>query len=183
MSRATRCVPPRAGKEPDLDLRQSDARFVGVRDDAIVARQRQFETAAHAHAVDRDGDRFAAGFEPAVDERQLLRPVDKRAHRGVLAFGLGAARVFLARGLEHRQVGARREAILARGEDSALDRCVARDLLGDLAEFADDLGVDHVHRPARHVPGHERDAVGVGFETKVGQVHCEKLRLAIRCAR
>ena len=173
----------RAGKEADLDLRQSDARLVRIRNDAVVARQRQFETAAHAHAVDRGGHRFAAGLEAAVDERQLLRPVDERAHRGVLAFGLGAARVFLACGLEHRQVRSRREAILARGEDGAFDRWVACDCVGDLAELADDLGVDHVHRTARHVPGHKRNAVRVSLETKVGQVHFEKLRLVIRHAR
>ena len=160
-----------AGKEADLDLRQSDARLVRIGDDAIVASQRQFETAAHAHAVDRGGHRFAAGLKATVDERQLLRPVDEGAHCGVLAFGLGATRVFLACRLEHRQVCARREALLARGEDGAFDRLVACDLVDDLAELADDFGVDHVHRTARHVPGNERNPVGVGFETKVGQVH------------
>ena len=145
MSRATRCVPPAAGEEPDLDLRQSDARFVAVRDNAVMAGQRQFETAAHAHPVDRRGHGLAAGLEPAVDERELLRSFDEGAHRRLLAFGLGAARVFLARGLEHRQVRACGEALLAGGENGALDRFVVSDLIDDLAELADDLGVDHVH--------------------------------------
>ena len=178
---ALRTAPAR--KQPNLDLRQSDARLVRIRNDAVVARQRKFETAAHAHAVDRGGHRFSTGLEATVDEGQMLRPVDERAHCGGLAFGLGAPRIFLARGFEHRQVRSRREAILARGEDGAFDRWVACDLVGDLAELVDDLAVDHVHRTARHVPGNECNPVGVGLETKVGQVHFEKLRLVIRHAR
>ena len=52
-----------AGEEPDLDLRQSDARLVRIRDDAIMARERELKAAAHAHPVDRGGDRLAAGFK------------------------------------------------------------------------------------------------------------------------
>ncbi len=94
----------RAGEEPDLNLGQADTRLVAVGGDAIVAGEREFEAPAHAHPVDRGGDRLAAGFEPPVDQRELLRPVDKSAHRGLLAVRLGAARIFLARGLEHREI-------------------------------------------------------------------------------
>src|ERR1700735_4574372 len=58
-----------------------------------------FFTAADQHAIDRGGHRFAARLETAVDERHLFRPVDEGAHRRLLAFGLGAARGLLARGL------------------------------------------------------------------------------------
>src|ERR1700684_2301408 len=92
---------PAAGEEPDLDLRQSDPRLVQIGDDAIVARERQFEAAAHAHAVDRCGYGFAAGFEPSEDQWILPDAIDEGAHRSFLAFGLGAARVFMAGGFQH----------------------------------------------------------------------------------
>ena len=172
-----------AGKEPDLDLRQPDARLVAVGDDAIGARERQLEAATHAHPVDRRGDRLAAGLEPAEDQRILPDPLDEGAHRRLLAFRLGATGEFGARGLEHGEVGAGREALLARGDDAALDRGVGCDLVGDLAELADDFVVQDVHRPAGHVPGDERDSVGVRFETKIGEVHFGISVSWIRCAR
>ena len=85
-----------AGEQPDLDFGQSDARLVGVGDDAIVAGERKLEAAAHADAVDRRGDRLAAGFQAPVDQRQLLRPVDEEAHRRLFALRLGEAGVFVA---------------------------------------------------------------------------------------
>ena len=71
-----------------------------------MAGEREFEAAAHADAVDRHGDRLAAGLQPAIDEVQLLRLVDEGAHRRLLALGLGAAREFGAGGLEEGEVGA-----------------------------------------------------------------------------
>ena len=83
-----------AGEEADLDLRQADPRLVAVGGDAVVAGERQLEAAAHADAVDRDGDRLAAGLEPPVDDVQFLRLLDEGAHRRLLALVPGPARVF-----------------------------------------------------------------------------------------
>ena len=100
---------------------------------------------------------------------QLLHRIDEGAHRRLLAFRLGATGEFVARGLEHRQIGA--ADAFAEGDDRALDRGVARDPVDDLPDLGNDFGVDDVHRAAGHVPGDERNAVGVGLETKVGEVH------------
>ncbi len=51
ISRGRRCVPPAPGKSPRLDLRQAE--FRAGRRNAIIAREREFETAAEAVAVDR----------------------------------------------------------------------------------------------------------------------------------
>ena len=173
----------RAGKEPDLDFRQADARLVRVGDDPIMAGERELEAAAHADAVDRRRHRLAAGLEPAERHRQLADAVDEGAHRRFLALRLCAAREFVACGLEHRQIGAAGEAVLAGGDDRALDRGVGRDLVDDLAHLGDDFGVDDVHRAAGHVPGDERNAVGVGLETEIGQVHDENSVSRVRRVR
>ena len=45
------------------------------------------------------------------------------------------------------------------------------DLLDDLQKLLAHLGGDDVHRAAGHVPGRERDAVGIGLEAEIGEVH------------
>ncbi len=158
-----------AGKKADLDFRQADPRLVAVGDDPVVAGERELEAAAHADAVDRRRDGFAAGLEAPEDQIQLLHGIDEAAHRRFFAFGFGATGEFVARSLEHRQI--RSADAFAEADDRALDRRVARDLVDDLPDLGHDFGVDDVHRTAGHVPGDERDAVGVGLETKVGQFH------------
>ena len=172
---------PAARKEADLDFGQADASLVAVRGDPVVAGERQFEAAAHANPADGHGDGLAAGFQPPIDEVQSLRPLDEGAHRRVLAFGLGAADEFVARDLEECEVGA--ADALRQRDDGALDRGVARDLVDDLAELGHDFGIDDVHRAAGHVPGHERNAVGVGLETKILEFHGKSPSQAVRRAR
>ena len=46
-------------------------------------------------------------------------------------------------------------------------------------ELVDDLEVDDVHRAAGHVPGRVRDAVGVGLEAEIREVHRGLLTRAI----
>ena len=48
-----------AGKQAHLDLRQAHLGFVIVGEDAVMTGERQLESAAEAHAVDRDGEGFA----------------------------------------------------------------------------------------------------------------------------
>ena len=131
--RATRWVPPAPGKQPDLDLGQADAGRVRVRDDAVVAGEREFEGAAEADAVDRRGERLAAGLEPAVEQRELARFLEEEAHRLLLALLLREPRVFGAEPLQHGEVGAARKRVLAGGDDAALDGLVRRDRLDDAA--------------------------------------------------
>ena len=69
--------------------------------------------------------------------------------------------------LQHGEVGAAGKAVLARGDDRALDRGVAGDLVDDRVELVHHLLGEDVHRAARHVPGDERDAVGVGFDGEI----------------
>ena len=76
------------------------------------------------------------GLEPPIGARQFADLVDEGAHRRLLALGFGEARVFRPAALQHGQVGAAGEAVLAGGEDRALDRCVAGDLVDDLADLA-----------------------------------------------
>ena len=160
-----------AGEQADLDLRQADARLVAVGDDAVVAGERQLEGAAHADAVDRRGERLAAAFELAEDQRQLARAVEEEAHRRLFAVRLGDARVFAPHALQHRQVGAAGEAFLARSDDRALDRGVAGDLVDQRIELFDRFRRQHVHRAAGHVPGDQRDAVGVEVEAEILRGH------------
>ena len=115
-----------AGEQADLDLGQADARLLAVGDDAIVAGERQFETAAHADAIDRRGDRLAAGFEPPIDERQVAVSIDEGAHRGSSPSALTSRAYSSPAVFEHGEVGAAGEALLAGGEDGAFDRGVAR---------------------------------------------------------
>jgi hypothetical protein len=160
-----------AGEQPDLDLGQADARLVEVGDDPVVAGERQFEGAAEAHAVDRGGDRLANRLQPAIEARHCADLRDELAYRRLLALGLDEAPIVAPRRLQHRQVRAGGEALLAGGEHHALHRRVRGDLVDDYAELLNDVGRDDVHRAARHVPGDERDAVGVGFKTEIGQIH------------
>ena len=48
---------------------------------------------------------------------------------------------------------------------------VGDDLVDDLLEFVHHLFGEDVHRTVRHVPGDQRDAVGVGFDGEVGVGH------------
>ena len=80
-----------AREEPDLDLRQADAGRVGIREDAVMAGERQLEGAAEADAVHRRRERLAAGLEPPVEQRQPARFLEEEAHGGLLAALLARA--------------------------------------------------------------------------------------------
>ena len=139
--------------------------------DPPVAGKGEFEGAAEAGAVDRRHHRLAAGLEPpeqvaeaeglGVEALHRLFPVPRR-HR----FAEGAEHA-----VEHVEVGAAGEGLLARGDDGAGDRLVRGDPFDDRAEFVHHREVEHVHRPSRHVPGHGGDAVFVDLEAEVGEGH------------
>ncbi len=157
-----------AGEEPDLDLGQAEARLRIVGRDAVMAGKRQLEAAAHRGAVERRDPRLAAGFELAVGQRETAREIEHHRVGGFLALGLENRHVVVTLLFQHREVGAAAERILARGDDRALDGGVPRDLVDQRVELLHDRGVDHVHRLAGHVPGDQRNAVGIDVELEIG---------------
>jgi hypothetical protein len=144
-----------------------------------VAGERELEGAAEADPVDRGGERLAAGLEPTVEQRQLARLLEEDAHR--LLFALLALELLVeaAEALQHGEVGATGKSLLAGGDHAALDGLVRRDRLDDLRQLVDDLEIDHVHRASRAVPGCRGDAVGVGLEPEIGEIHRGLLTRAI----
>ncbi len=146
-----------------------------------MASERQFEAAAHADAVDRRNDRLAAGLEPSEDEVQPLRPFDEGAHRGFRALFLHPAGVVGPGGLQEREI--RAADTFAKADDRALDRGVGRNPVDDLTDLGHDFGIDDVQRAAGHVPRDERDAVGVGLEAKILEVHFKSPARGVRRVR
>jgi hypothetical protein len=159
-----------AGEEPDLHLGQADAGGIHIRQHAEMAGERQLEGSAEAHAVYGGRERLAAGFQATVEQRELARLVEEELHRSLFALLLGEPRIFRAEPLKHGEVCAARERLLAGGDHAALDGLVGCDLFDDLFQLAHHLGGDHVHGAAGHVPGGERNAVGIGLEAEIGEV-------------
>ncbi len=157
-----------ARKQTDLDLGQTEPGSPVVGGDAMMAGERQLETAADRGAVDGGNPRLAAGLDAPVQQRQPAALVEQpRICRfGALRcrqIGEGAAQSF-----QHRQIGAGAERVLARRNHHALDRAVGRQLLDDGRKLLDHFHVDDVHRAARRIPGDERNAVAVDVEREIG---------------
>ena len=134
-----------AGKQADFHFRQADPRLAGIRQHAVVAGQRQFECAAQSDAIDSDGERLAAGFQPAVEQRQRARALEEGLHRLVATVGLDHRLELAAQALQHGEIGAAGEIVFARGDDATLDRRVSGHGFDDLAEFHHHLQGDDVH--------------------------------------
>ncbi len=73
--------------------------------------------------------------------------------------------------VDHGDVGAAGKILLARADDDALDRGVAGRLFDDRLKLVHHLFGEDVHRAARHVPGDERDAVGVRLDAEILVAH------------
>ena len=147
-----------AGEEADLDLRQAELDLRVIGDHAIVAGQRQFQTAAQRQAVDRRGDRLAAGLQRAQGSVQLPACIIGFLQRTTGQHAAGHV----------AEVSAGAEAArLARSQDGALDGVVglhAFDPLRDLGHHARGQGV---HRPPGDVEGDQGDAVGIHVDLEV----------------
>ena len=76
-SRASRCVPPAPGKDPELDLGEAEPRAVAR--DPQVARERELEAAAEREAFDRRDHR--PGNRAERVERGTERGGDRAARR------------------------------------------------------------------------------------------------------
>jgi hypothetical protein len=160
-----------AREQADLDLRKADPCLPVVGGDPVVARQRQFEGAAQAQALDRRREGLAAGLEAAEQQGEPPGRLEEVAHRHLLALLGLQLLVGPTEALQHGEVGAAGEIVLAGGDDAALDRRIGRNLLDDLLELVHHPLGDHVHRTAGHVPGRQSDAVGIGLEAEIGQRH------------
>jgi hypothetical protein len=163
--------PAGAGEEPDLDLRQADPGRVHVRQDPVVAGERQLEGAAEADPVHGRREGLAAGLEPPVEERKAAALLEEVAHRRLLAALADQAHVLGAQALEHGEVRAAREGLLARRDHAALHGVVGHHRVDEGGEVLHHLRGDDVHGAARHVPGGERDAVAVDLKAEIGEVH------------
>jgi len=100
-----RCVPPAAGKQPDLDLGQAEARLRIVRGDPVMAGKRQLEAAAHRGAVERRDPGLAARLQPPVNLRELRLFSNTSAAR-LLRPSASGRLVILALFFQHGQIGA-----------------------------------------------------------------------------
>ena len=76
---------------------------------------------------------IASNLETEPDARGLLPA--RLHHLGKIA----------AERLQHGEVGTGAECVLARGDDRALDRGLARHLLHDIGKLSDDAEIDDVH--------------------------------------
>ncbi len=140
--------PAGAGKQSDLDLGEPQSAVDVLRRDAVVAGEAKLETAAERGARDRRHPRLAAGLEPPVEQRELaalleedgdgglvtarLPPVTRSGTRWRIGESVATER------LQHGEVGPGAERVLARGDDRALDRGLARHLLDDIGELRED---------------------------------------------
>ena len=159
------------GKQADLDFRQADAGLRTVGCDPVMTGQRQFEGTAEADTVNGSDPRLAAGLEPAIEQRQPARAIEKSLYRSLFSMRADHVDIAAAGGFQHAEIGASGEGLLAGDDDAALDGGICRDLHDDAFEFVHHLFGDDVHRTARHIPDQRRDAGFVRLEAEIGQVH------------
>src|SRR5690606_35824675 len=118
----------RPGKDADLHLGQCKPDSLLIRDDAAVAGERKLQGAAHAGAVDGGYPGLAARLQLAPEPAHAACLLEELPD-GFLAvpgFFLMEPRHYL---VQHGDVGAAGERVLARREDSALDAGITCDLV------------------------------------------------------
>ena len=174
--RAMRWVPPAPGNSPTLISGNPTRVFaLSAATRWWLARQSSkpppsaVPLIAATHGLPQVSSRRQSTDQPAA--------LVEQQHRGrLLAARLRGFGELPPERLQHGEIGAGAERLLARGDDRALDGGVGRDVLDDGGQFLGGLRVDHVHRPAGRIPGDERDAVGVDIELEIDVGH-ETLRL------
>ena len=166
--RAMRCVPPAPGNRPILISGRPSARLAVFGGDAVMAGERQLEAAAERGAVDRRDPRLAAGFDAPIKQRQLAAFLEQLCGRGLLALApcvmsanIAASASSMVRSAPPQNVS------LPEVMTAPLIAASVATFSTIVAELRDHRQVDDVHRAAGHVPGDERDAVGVGVELEV----------------
>jgi hypothetical protein len=155
-----------AGKNPDLHLRERHLRRPVFGHDPPVRGECELCRTAHAGSMDADYERLAAGLQPPVEPRHARRLFEQLALRaqGVLLLLLAEDR---EEPMDHGDVGAAGKVLLAGLDDCALQGSVGSHHLNDRAEFVHHLRGEDIHRAVWHVPGDDRDAVGVGSDVEV----------------
>src|SRR5947207_12299655 len=136
-----------------------------------MAGEAELEPAAERRAVDRRGPRFAAGLDLPEQEREIANLREQPRLCGLLALLAGDVAEDLVERFEKAQIGPGAETVLRRSNHGTLDGGIALDPFADGIELAADLGIDDVHRTARHVPSDERDSVAVYLELEIGEGH------------
>ncbi len=98
---------PPAPDEADFRFRQAEFDLRIVRRDAIVTRQRDFQTAAEREAFERARHRFAAGLQGAQPRIEAEALLELRFEFFLSAFRLG----FAAALIEFAKIGSRRRSL------------------------------------------------------------------------
>ena len=162
---------PCAGKQPDLDFRQTDAGRVAVCHHAVMAGQRQFKRPAQTQTMDRHGKGLAAGLQLAVNLRQSPHAVEKLLHRRCLTQGLARLGIGLRHILQHGEVSPAGKGLLAGGDDAALYGRFTGYIGNHGLNLVHHLRGDDIHGAARHIPCQQGNAIRIGFKGEMGQIH------------
>ena len=137
-----------------------------------MAGERKLEAAAHRGAVERRDPRLAAGLDAAEDQRELAALLEQPRVRRLLALrlyqlGEGAADFSsMVRSAPPQNVS------LPEVMTAPLMAASVATFSTIAASSSITFAVDDVHRAAGHVPGDERDAVGVDVEGEIVKAIC-----------
>src|SRR4029077_5121992 len=131
---------------------------------AIVTGERKLETAAHGSAIEGTDPWLAGGFEAPVDLRQLAAFLENESGRRFLSLCTNEIGKHGAHTLEHREISTAAEGVLAGSYDRALDGSIRGNFINERAQFLDHARVDDVHRALGHIPGDQRNAVGINIK-------------------
>jgi hypothetical protein len=140
--------PAGAGKQADLDFRQSHARARALACDPVMARQAKLETTPERRAGDRRHPRFAACLEAPIQQGQLAAMLEKRRSRGLLAACPCHLGERMDGRFQHGEIRTGTKRLLARGDDRAPDCAIPGNRLDDIGKLLDDVEIDNIHRTA-----------------------------------
>ena len=110
------------------------------------------------------------GFELAEQAAHLAGVLEEEFDRFLWVLGLFLLEK-LKHALEHGQIRAAGERVLAGGDHRALDRLVLGNAIDDRVEFLHHLFGEDIHGFIGHIPGHECNAVRVDVEFEVRIAH------------
>ena len=133
----------------------------------MVAGKTKLEAAAHGGPVDRGNPGLAGSFQPPVEQRELAALVEHHFRGGLLAFAL--EEVGKQRAMRSSMVRS------APPQKASLAEVITAPLIAaSLATFSTICEsssvtrcVDDVHRAAGHIPGNERNSVGVDVDLEI----------------
>ena len=160
-----------AREQADLDLRQSESRL------ALSAAMRRWQASASSKPPPTAVPLIAATHGlPQVSTRRhssdsLRLSSNRRAFAASSPCECDQFHEGAAQGLQHGEIGAAQNVSLPDVMTAPFTAASVAVCLTIAASSFDHRSVDDIHRAARHVPGHERDAVGAGFEGEILKAH------------